>query len=269
MVENKEGVIETPEENVENNTKGGEALSAKDQWLANVRGKYGDDLSEDELYTKVGADFDAEKSYASGARDERKKLQEAIDSNPEIAAFMQKVADGASVSEAAKDIPEDMPQSDAENMAAMEAEARRRGEAAMESMNKLNANLNSSKDAMERYFKENNIGKEEADELTNAFMQKIAQPISEGLVTDEAMTIIAKGLCYDSHRLKWEEAGRIAGRNDKIEEEKKKFEAGKDGLPSGQANSGMQKETVVDRDGDWINSLVERTKPHPFFDRGN
>lgn len=265
MVE-KEGAVEAPVVNPDENDQGG-AGSAKDQWLANVRAKYGNDLSEDELYAKVGQDFDAQRSYADGARNDRQKLQEAMMSNPSIAEFINSVAGGASVSEAAGAIEGDLPAADAENVAAMQAEAQRRAEAAEASVAKLNENLAQSKAVMEQYFVDNNISKDEADELTGEFMQKVAQPIAEGMITPETMTIIAKGLCYDKHRVKWEEAGRVAGRNDKIEEERKKFEEGMDGLPKGEAAAGIQKEAVTDRDAEWISSVLEKTKPHPFFDR--
>lgn len=240
-------------------------LTGKALWEQNVRAKYGNELSEDELYNKIGADFDAEKSYASGARVERERLQQAALADPDIAKFIQTVGNGGSVSEAAKNIPEDLPETDKMAYANMEAEASRRAEAAEQSMNKLNDNLNQSKVAIEEFLNENNISKEEGNELINQFMEQVAKPISEGLLTKEALQIVAKGLCYDKHKVQWEEAGRAAGRNDKIEEDAEKFKKGIDGLPNAEVQTGVKNESSDGTDNGWLDAVIANSRPHPMF----
>lgn len=241
--------------------------SRRELWEESVRAKYGADLSEDELYDKVGSDYDSEKSYANNARELRKQLKEASLADPDIAKFMESVAAGQSVSEAAKSIPEDMPDADREAYNEMEAEGQRRADAAVESMQKLSDNLDNSSNVLREYFKENNVSDEEAAELTNAFIGQIATPIAEGQLTKEALEIIAKGLCYDKHKVKWEESGRVAGRNEKIEAERQRFEESTDGLPDGEAASGIQNGKVVENnpDADWIRAINEKNRPHPIF----
>ncbi len=240
-------------------------LTGKALWEQNIRAKYGNELSEDELYNKVGADFDAEKSYASGARVERERLQQAALADPDIAKFIQTVGNGGSISEAAKNIPEDLPETDKIAYANMEAEGARRVEAAEQSMNKLNENLNQSKVAIEEYLKENNIPKEEGEELINQFVEQVVKPISEGMLTKDTLEIVAKGLCYDKHKVQWEEAGRAAGRNDKIEEDKEKFKKGIDGLPATETQTGVKEEKGEGTDNDWLNAVIANSRPHPMF----
>lgn len=262
-MENNNNAIANESEVVEN-AQPTQELGNKAKWEQAVRSKYGEDLSEDDLYAKVGADYDAEKNVANSARKDREILQKSVMADPDVESFIRDVMNGRSISEAAKNIPDDLPDTDKIGFANMNAEAQRRAEAAEESMNQLSANLDASQKAIEQYMKDNNIGKEESTELVQRLMNEVVQPIAEGNIDASLMDIVVKGLCYDKHKSIWEEAGRVAGKNDKIEEDKEKFRKGIDGLPSVESNSGVKKDDV-NKDGDWLNNAISAQSPHPLF----
>lgn len=67
------------------------ATPNRDKWMANMRGKYGEELSEDELYGKSMEGYDAEHEYAKQSRADLEQFSRTIQNNPTMLAFYQKL----------------------------------------------------------------------------------------------------------------------------------------------------------------------------------
>lgn len=59
----------------------------RDKWMANMRAKYGEDLSEDELYGKSTEGYDAEHEYAKRSREEGAKLNGYLQQDQNVNDF--------------------------------------------------------------------------------------------------------------------------------------------------------------------------------------
>ncbi len=66
----------------------------RDKWLANMRAKYGDELSEDDLYAKSTEGYDAEHEYAKKNREQTKNLNDIMNEYPEVADMYINLAEG-------------------------------------------------------------------------------------------------------------------------------------------------------------------------------
>lgn len=228
-------------------------LRGKALFEKNIRAKYGDDIDEDEMYDNMMKSYDTDREFNKNARHDREEIAKYFN-DPRWRGFMESIAAGGSVSEAKNNIPDDLPEADAEGFRKAEEMRKQRVDEVEASMQKLNDNLEQSAETVRRFIKENNIPEDEAKELLDKFNQVFGKPLADGLLTEEALTIAAKGFLYDQHKSKWEEAGRVAGRNDKIEENRRRFDG--DGTPKSTPSSSPA------RDGEYEN---ERVKDAAFF----
>lgn len=66
----------------------------RDKWLANLRGKYGEDLSDEELYGKSMEGYDEEHEFAKQQRADIDAFTKSIQDYPELASFYSEAAQG-------------------------------------------------------------------------------------------------------------------------------------------------------------------------------
>ena len=239
----QQGTVEQPQ--VEPETLRGRALFEK-----NIRAKYGNDIDEDEMYDKIMSDYDGQREQVKNAQRDREQFAKAME-NPETANLIEELATYAPDSEMAKAI----------------AMGKQRKEEALQRQERLFKNLDESQKVVEQFIKENNIPEDEAKELLGQFMETFGKPLSEGSITSDMLNVAAKGFLYDQHKTKWEEAGRVAGRNDKIEENRKRFEG--DGTVKTNPSSSPMREGNADnervREAAYFKEIADRQRQHPFM----
>ena len=201
------------------------ATPNRDKMLSGLRGKYGEELSEEELYAKAMEGWDAEHTYAKQARSEGAELNALLESNedlndffcemfqrgkdghPELALahikpLMQQYINGEITSDEYTAEVERMKEADAklqrvQDMAkeAFAEECQERGWDVTETMEKLNALINHDCETKE----------ECREQVKNMFRILDFEPAVA--------------------------AARIGGRNEKIVEQKRNHPAGIDTLP--------------------------------------
>ena len=66
----------------------------RDKWLANLRGKYGEDKSEEELYDLSMKGYDTEHEAAKQYAQETRDFADTINQYPELAGFYSEVSQG-------------------------------------------------------------------------------------------------------------------------------------------------------------------------------
>lgn len=257
--EQQQETVEQPQ--VEPETLRGRALFEK-----NIRAKYGDDIDEDEMYDKIMQSYDEDRTFNKNARRDREEIAKYFE-DPRWRGFMESIAAGRSVSEAKQEIPDDLPDADAEGFKKAEELRKERENGVVASMEKLNENLNKSNETIRKFISENNIPEDEAKELLQKFTDVFGKPLSEGMITEDMLNVAAKGFLYDQHKTKWEEAGRVAGRNDKIEENRKRFEG--DGTVKTNPSSSPMREGNADnervREAAYFKEIADRQRQHPFL----
>ena len=156
------------------------ATPNRDKMLSGLRGKYGEELSEEELYAKAMEGWDAEHTYAKQARSEGAELNALLESNedlndffcemfqrgkdghPELALahikpLMQQYINGEISSDEYTAEVERMKEADAKlqriqemREAAFEEECKERGWDTKETLEKLNALINNDCDTEEK-----------------------------------------------------------------------------------------------------------------------
>lgn len=244
----------------EEQTLRGRALFEK-----NIRAKYGEDMNEDDMYDAMMKSYDEDREFNKGAKHDREELAKYF-SDPRWKGFMESVAAGKSISDAKNEIPDDLPPADAEGFQRAEEMRKERENSVVASMEKLNENLTRSEETVRKFISENNIPEAEAKELVTKFTEVFGKPLSEGTITDEMLNVAAKGFLYDAHKSKWEEAGRVAGRNDKIEESRRRFDG--DGTPTTSPSSSPERQDGYEnsrvRDAKFFENIAKNQPKNRF-----
>ena len=101
-------------------------------------------------------------------------------------------------------------------------------------------NLDESLGVLDDFKSKNGL----SDEQEQAIIEKLDQIVSDGIMgkfSEETLSMISKAINYDGDIANAAEEARIAGRNDKIIEEKRKKQKGDGTRPVGGANGSATK----------------------------
>lgn len=211
----------------------------RDKWFANLRGKYGEDLSEEDLYGKAMESYDAEHEYAKQARNDVNEFANVVNQNPALLNFYQRVIElGADDAEMAlAELGDDLVSlltGEIDSEAYKEIK-RRKAETEAENARKAEENEQkriAQRAALEAFCQEKGI---DPDEFIDKVQKTLLEPISAFSVEKELFETLYKMLNYDEDI----EAAEVRGRNAKITAERKKAAASTDGLVNrGSASAG-------------------------------
>lgn len=208
MAENKEKeVSQTPVSETPN----------RDKWFAGLRGKYGADLSDEELYGKAVESYDAEHEANKRFNEEARQFAEISAKNPNVAALFTDLLEGNLTDENYAENPElaeyAARKKSKEDEAAAAEEAKREGELDLQ--------------AFEEICKEDGI--EDVDGVVNKLVE--LKSVLEEKPTDyEARKSRIRSLLhmvtYDDDL----ESARVQERNNKIVAQRKKAAGASDGM---------------------------------------
>lgn len=188
-------------------------------------------------------------NYINAGRDSRGRMAEALNKDPRLAQVFADVAGGkrgaadAFVRYFGKDFlsaEEGSPEYEA--IAAAEKERK-------EEMDKISArgkeyetNIAESEPKIKAWAESKGY---DMDEFLEKVWEKVVNPIVSGIYTEELLDLLDKGMNYDKDTADAMEAGKVAGRNEKIERMREEREG--DGMPKNVGNgtpaeSGKKKE---------------------------
>lgn len=215
----------------------------RDKWLANLRAKYGDELSEDELYGKSMEGYDAEHEYAKQSRADLDQFSKTIQNNPTMLAFYQKLIelgeDNAEmallelgddlVSYLTGEIDSNAYQERKRLKAETEAENSRRSE-------ELGQKKTAQRAALEAWAEKKGL---DPDEFVSDVQTKLLEPIA-AFSAEEALFESLYNMLYHDEDV---EAAEVRGRNATITTQRKKNAGATDGQTNrSSAAAGVQGE---------------------------
>lgn len=119
----------------------------------------------------------------------------------------------------------------------------------------LKKNQEMSIKEIEAYFQEKSYSEEEAVARIDKYME-IRQDFLDDKLTRKHLELIDKALDFDTAVQEAEEAGKIAGRNEKIIEKREKMKASTDGLPELTA-AGKKSEKSKSFAGQFLDGILE------------
>lgn len=197
--------------------------------------------SEQEAEDAFYEDYSQDTQSLKGYREDNEKIFELMSDNPELGQIMSELSKGTPfIVAVAKSIDlQDLipekgePNYEAYTKAASERKARR---AELDSQSKeFIANQEQTQaDAIE-FFEKNNIPDEECKGLV-LFMDGIIADMARGKISKEVLRKLYEAYRYEEDVATAADAGRVEGRNQKIEEKRIK-NGNTDGLPQGKGAS--------------------------------
>ena len=201
----------------------------RDKWFAGLRGKYGEELTDEELYGKAIEGYDAEHEYAKQARADVNEFAEAIKNNPQLLPFYQKVIElGADDAEMALlelgDDLIDLLTGKIDSEAYKEKKrlaAESAAEEARQAEEKNQAKI-AQRAALEAWAEKKGI---DPDEFIEKVQTTLLEPISAYSAAEELFESLYNMIYHDDDV----EAARVQERNKKIVTERKKNASMTDG----------------------------------------
>lgn len=201
----------------------------RDKWFANMRGKYGEDKSEEELYDLSSKGYDEEHEYAKQQRADIDAFANSIKDYPELAAFYSEAAAG-NIGSAILNLGDLM---DAYRKGEIDDEKYRNAVAERKAADdEKNSKIAAQKEVFEKWCKDKGYDPEEwiakAEEM-------LFKPMASYALAEAQFDAIDKMLNYDEDV----EAAKVQGRNENIVTQRKKSAAATDGqVNSGSASAG-------------------------------
>lgn len=221
----------------------------RERFSERMAAKYPDKTFEDDeaLYGQAGEDYDAYENELNGYKDREKQLNDMFAKDPRSAKFITDMAKGEdpwiSVIERVgidgiTDIMNDPSKKEkyAEaNKKYMERLTQERGYE-----EEYKANLEASTKMLDKMQEERGLSDAELDEAMEKLMG-IVRDVVKGIITEETIDLVMKAMSHDADVENANTEGRIAGRNEKIEERLRKEKAG-DGMPTLAGSNNVSRE---------------------------
>lgn len=195
----------------------------RDKMLANLRTKYGEDKSDEDLYGLAMDGYDTEHDYAKQQRADVDEFTKQIQDYPELASFYSEAAQG-NIGAAILNLGDLL---DAYRSGEMDDEKYRASIKEKEDAKKADEDAFAAQDAVfEEWCAEN--GKD-PDEWMKKADEALFKPMKARQLAKAQFDAIDKMLNYDEDV----EAARVQGRNENIVTQRKKSAAATDGQVNG------------------------------------
>ena len=211
------------------------------------------DEDEDSMYDDM-------LSYRKGNDESRRKISEMLSENPQLAQVLSDIANkkrgagaafaryfGKDMLNAEEGTPEweEIQQAEKERNEEL-LSLRKRGA-------DYEANIEASKPVLDEFGKENGL---DIDKFLDEAYSRIIEPIFLGKYDKELLGRLRNALAYEGDVEASFNAGKAAGRNERIED-MRKANVG-DGLPRMGSSAGMSKPTKVAKKPNWGNSVWDQ-----------
>lgn len=202
----------------------------RDRWIANMRGKYGEDKSEEELYDLSSKGYDEEHDFAKQQRADIDAFTNSIKDYPELASFYSEAAQGnigAAILNLG-DLIDAYRSGEIDDAKYKEQVAARKKEAddAAAAKETEQAELAEQNRVFEEWCSKKGYDPEEwmakAEEM-------LFGPMAKRMMTESVFDAIDKMINYDEDV----EAAKVQGRNENIVTQRKKSAAATDGQVNG------------------------------------
>lgn len=225
-------------------------------------GKYDED--EDEYYRNANQLMEDSENSLNAIRENNEKLYRRLESDPAAAAALAEFIDGKPlpVALASYFSPEELSAQEGdeyyEDYRKAIDERSARNEEYRKMAEEINANSLISEENFKQFAEEEGLTKEQADEIYQA-ITRFTDATSKGLYDKDFIRLFHKGKNYDADVQEANEAGKTAGRNEKIVEKLEKPKG--DGLPepTGGKQGVEPKEKQVDPRLKFMQDLASRT----------
>lgn len=202
---------------------------------AMVETRFGQRFDNDsELIAFISDKLDTVSGYeASDA-----KIQEVLSEYPELLALVEDLGSGVPFRQALAanlDIDDLRAEEGDEDYADVEAAAQKRrdrAKRAKEYEERLASNMEKSADVLEQFFKDQGMGKEQADEFATRVDEAINDYI-DGNITSDFLMLFRNAFNYDADIASARESGAIEGKNARIDAERQRKASATDGMPQG------------------------------------
>jgi len=201
--------------------------------------KYPDKTFADDeaLYGQAGEDYDKYETELNGYKEREGKLNEMFEKDPRSAQFITDMAKGTDpwiavierigidgISDIMND-PEKKEEYAEANKKYMERLTQEKGYE-----EEYNANLEESTKMLDKIQAERGLSDEEIDGAMEKLMGIVSDAI-KGKFSEETIDLVMKAISHDADVENANTEGRIAGRNERIEEKLRKDKSG-DGMPT-------------------------------------
>lgn len=207
----------------------------RNKWLANLRGKYGEDLSEEELYGKSMEGYDEEHEFAKQQRADIDAFTNSIKDYPELASFYSEAAQGNIGTAILNlgDLIDAYRSGEIDDAKYKEQVAARKKEADDAAAAKATEQeeLAEQNRVFEEWCAKN--GRDPEEWMAKA-EEMLFGPMAKRKMTESVFDAIDKMINYDEDV----EAARVQGRNENIVTQRKKSAAATDGQVNGGSASG-------------------------------
>lgn len=236
---------------------------ASDAFRGRIKSKYPDqEFADDEaFFQKASEELDNLEQYRNNNMDANKALMEIFDAEPVVAEVLKDMVKGASFREAiARHFSPDelMPgegDPDEEGWK-RNAEARSRKLADNEIMNRTRSeNDEFSVRSIQEFAQETGLDEGKAEEFLTAVGEALDEVYS-GKISKSFLTSMWKALNHENDVKNAEAAGKIAGKNEKINTIKETKPSG-DGLPNLGGGGAPPREPAKK---DWVSNLIDSEK---------
>lgn len=233
-----------------------QAPSGRDRHIARMKERYPDLDYEDEeaVWSQIGSDYDDYENQLSGYRENSKKLTDLFDKDPRSAKLVAEMARGNDpvlglfryYGPEIRDILDDPDMQ--EELAQANKDYVERVAKEKEFEETYRGNLDGTIDNVEAVQQETGMSDDEAD----AVMEYLTGIVADGILgkfSKETIMLARKALNYDSAVADAEEAGMVAGRNQKIREKLRAPEQGDGTIPmdgGGGAGTSGRKRSIFD-----------------------
>ena len=193
----------------------------RDKWTANMRAKYGEDLSEDELYGKSMEGYDTEHEYAKKNREQAKNLDGIMKQYPEVADMYINLADG-NVGAAILNIGDlvDAYRKGEIDDEGYKAEVEKR----KKDKEELDGKIAAEKEALQAWCEKKGY---DFNEWIKRLDEVLLSPLGSYALAEAQFEAFDKMMNYDDAVA----AAEVRGKNAKIKEEKRNHPAGDNTLP--------------------------------------
>ena len=238
--------------------------SNKDVWMDNLKGKYPDRdfANEDDFYSASMEGYDAEHEALKKSRKDNDDLIGILTQNPDIAVFVGFLSEGdeqkalASLADAVKAAETE------EGWETYRTERDKRKALADEAENDKQqylSNLEKSAEVLREFASETGMTEEEAAEFVKKIQTEISDKLFSGNIDKDFFEKFYNLLNYDNDVAAAKEAGRIAGRNEKIEKKRAKDVMG-DEIPA--IKSGASEPVISEPENPTLSALRGMTKEY-------
>lgn len=202
--------------------------SKKDMFLENIRAKYPDISDEDDLYGAAMSGYDAEHEWAKKQREENKRMSDALSADPQLASFVTEVFERGKDGHpelALLNFGDLMKSYMMGELSSDEylSEKQKRDAEKQETEKKIEA----QNAVFEKWCSDKGY---DPDEWLQKASEMLLTPMSKYEMAEAQFDAIDKLINYDEDVAAAEEAGRVAGRNERIVAQRKK-EKNVDGIP--------------------------------------